>query len=422
MKEYFRKPNVAKSYADMFERKSERQMQEETVYKHSEFKKPYESDSYDDMEQMASLSFNFPHNAPPGWDHPMDVIMINMWSIKKIHGPIKKIDGPIDQETPSTFSGNGTGPAKNKTCKELWDELFGNWNGNFIDSGSMTRLNQYAQKCPVLIVSFDCCKNTRITGDNVFENPIKSGCTYTWTQKLVSKVGTTCTYLLEAWTIWNRSEPCASKTITKKCGKVRAVDNKLFYTPVVCGGESIGYVSQQMGVNDIQSLTVVDPAAGATYTWEVTSGGGSITSDGVYTAPATNAGCANNPTISLKCGGNVMTTLKLAVNGSDTNCQKAATQYCVKYAARTPPWSCCQFFYGCKGVEVATGGCGGSNSSFCGPGYWDCVNYTATRMTINDLHDTEALALSSCSGHASGTYDTRTEANLLAGCCPQQLL
>jgi len=73
----------------------------------------------------------------------------------------------------------------------------------------------------------------------------------------------------------------------------------------------IGYTSLIMGCGESQTLT----ASGGCgpYSWAVTGGVGSITQDGVYTAPTTNPNC-QNPTITVtECCGN-SADVKLAVN------------------------------------------------------------------------------------------------------------
>jgi hypothetical protein len=73
-----------------------------------------------------------------------------------------------------------------------------------------------------------------------------------------------------------------------------------------------------MSVSGTQTLTVADWKAGEVYSWATTSGsinpstGNSVT----YTAPSSNVNCASNPTITLTCGGNVVDTIQIAVNGA----------------------------------------------------------------------------------------------------------
>ena len=82
--------------------------------------------------------------------------------------------------------------------------------------------------------------------------------------------------------------------------------------------DTIVYTSQQMTVNQQQTLEASGMQSDECYSWAITSGGGSLSAltgkSVVYTAPATNANCVNNPTIQLSCGGVVLDTLKIAVN------------------------------------------------------------------------------------------------------------
>src|SRR4030043_2016560 len=96
---------------------------------------------------------------------------------------------------------------------------------------------------------------------------------------------------------------CPDKAVcTKACGK--------------CAVLAItGYSSQQMSCSGTQSLTAT--GGGGKYKWSFTGGGSLSKSSGasvVYTAPATNAECANNPTVTLTdcCG--TTTSLQFAVN------------------------------------------------------------------------------------------------------------
>ncbi len=158
------------------------------------------------------------------------------------------------------------------------------------------------------------------------------------------------------------------------------------------GAESIGYVSQQMGVNDIQSLTVVNGYPGRNYSFSVKSGGGSITSDGVYTAPATNAECANNPVIALKCpDGTEAATLKLAVDSGGYGCT-LAWQTCCNFSVYS-----CITSYNCANEPGAP-----------------CFTYSSCQCA------TGLFSGASCG--TEGTTDARTEAMITGGCCPAGLL
>jgi hypothetical protein len=79
---------------------------------------------------------------------------------------------------------------------------------------------------------------------------------------------------------------------------------------------SIGYTSQLMYTGSAQIFVCLDadgsPIPNHGCTWSVT-GGGSITQQGVYTAPADNSDCTNTPVIVLTCGSKVIDSVALAI-------------------------------------------------------------------------------------------------------------
>jgi len=202
---------------------------------------------------------------------------------------------------------------------------------------------------------------------------------------------------------------------------------------------SIGYTSQQMACNGTQVLTVI-PGGGANdcYSWAITSGGGSLdvnTGNAVtYTAPSSNAGCANNPTITLtakKPDGSTQTaTLQIAVNcyapienaGIEVILEMCATPCCGKIKAR---------YFRCSGAVL---------------GYLDCCGCDCNNATCDcslgvpppDYCTEENIPVrcaSSCGTGGPGQpcnslggscvprmVDIRTEAQKAGACCPQQLL
>jgi len=64
MKEYFRKPYISKSYADMMKRVPNAAEWERRVQPHSEMEKPYKGDNYSEMQHY------YPTNHLPGADYP----------------------------------------------------------------------------------------------------------------------------------------------------------------------------------------------------------------------------------------------------------------------------------------------------------------------------------------------------------------
>lgn len=197
-----------------------------------------------------------------------------------------------------------------------------------------------------------------------------------------------------------------------------------------CTGISIGYTTQQMAVSTQQTLTAVGAVAGCTYNWAIASGGGSLSSGTgtsvVYTAPATNAECANNPTITLSCGGAQCDSLQIAVNAYTGN-----FAFYVKRCYRN--WSCIpdveeycpivrSYRGNCAGVETyLTVWCGGGYKStppvdcaFCaGLGRTSCAVVAQLGCAYDVMPSTWPI---------DSPYDIRSAAYKTAGCCPAALL
>lgn len=174
---------------------------------------------------------------------------------------------------------------------------------------------------------------------------------------------------------------------------------------------AIGYTTQQMSVNGTQTLTAVPGAAGcgeATFDWAITSGGGSLSASTgasvIYTAPATNAECANNPTISLSCGGVELDTLEIAVSNTGFSPGLSAARNCCQFQQYPPNWYNCTREWNCYSGFV-TQGVDARCTSYCG---WpDHV----------DFHNTD------CSAYGGvGMQDRRTAQMKTQGCCPSILL
>lgn len=86
-----------------------------------------------------------------------------------------------------------------------------------------------------------------------------------------------------------------------------------------CDGPTIQYTTQTMGVDETQDLAVQNPGSSgaACFTWSLSGGGSLSDTTGLtttYTAPSSNANCANNATITLSCLGSSIDTLEIAIN------------------------------------------------------------------------------------------------------------
>ena len=194
------------------------------------------------------------------------------------------------------------------------------------------------------------------------------------------------------------------------------------------GTGSIGYTTTGMQVNETQQLTStcgVGPGGNCNATWSIT-GGGSITSGGLYTAPASNANCTNNPVITLLCGSKVVATLGLAINGSSSGAYAGFITCCQSNSVPIGGGRV-QNFGSIIGVGVTCSGAYiGSLATCTGP--FDCTYSGQQYCTDCDIcaHILSSHCYSGdpCFGVCTygGFHDLRTTAMLLDGCCPAQAL
>ena len=147
--------------------------------------------------------------------------------------------------------------------------------------------------------------------------PELGGCPpYEWTLDgigslvVTDPLGRMATYFgPESW-----DDACGSITISvqAKCG---GSDSVTFSYCDYAGELEISYETLIMGCDDQQTLSVT--GGYPPYSWVLSGGGGSLEADGaqaIYTAPSSNAGCTNNPTITVHdcCGQSK--EVKFAVN------------------------------------------------------------------------------------------------------------
>jgi hypothetical protein len=345
-----------------------------------------------------------------------------------------------------------TGTAPKGTCYELWDSLFGHLTGAFIPTDSeWNSLREYNKKCPLIYMPHICCLGMKISGPTTLTPGEEayysvsggaSGCAYDMKASGGEFVGnkyfapsTPGTYELyiTPWMSDDQGKKCASMSVTVQSASCTGV---------------IGYTTLQMATSATQTLTVTGGAVGDVYTWTTTSGsfdtdtGTSV----VFTAPATNANCANNPTISLTCGGNVVDTVQIAVNGSGDTTNPAYRQavgfseFRCYYESSTCKWMCAfaaSFYYNCAGtfLSVYSSGVGYSPSYNCGAGGGmgvggacnaypgvDCCSPTSTWCEARKAQYCTTCSTAAEAAELLGGADLRTAAMKTAGCCPAALL
>lgn len=203
------------------------------------------------------------------------------------------------------------------------------------------------------------------------------------------------------------------------------------------GNVSIGYTSQQMATNGQQTIIAQElnpPCVPTTYTWEIIAGGGTITpSTGAsitYTAPATNAECANNPTIQLACNDVVVGTLQLAINAGG-----AEPAYGVSdFVPNDPQSGYCDDLlrvrtYRCNGTAnqsttscdcIQQGAPDGCRCGWGGCGYQVCSH--AVQIAGCQAGQCGAVFPGAPENCPTGTHDNRSQQQITDGCCPAALL
>lgn len=204
-----------------------------------------------------------------------------------------------------------------------------------------------------------------------------------------------------------------------------------------CAGASIGYTTTQMHVNETQQLSIVNPHAGASYTFEIDAGGGTIDGAHLYTAPADNSDCALNASINLMCNETIVDTLEIAIN--TVNGDAGYYVFCSKTSWSDGTYFDCQaeikerhlrcdgtvplFESGCTGLPCSAvvlageGACEAVWPSLC-----ECVVGYCSGYCMAGLAD-------GCAPYGGaydppeqiGMHDTRSAALKLSGCCPSQL-
>jgi len=185
-----------------------------------------------------------------------------------------------------------------------------------------------------------------------------------------------------------------------------------------CGqyDNEITFQTQAMVVDATNTLGV-DGTWNDCFSWELTSGGGSLGStaengDVVYTAPSTNPECANNALITLLKEGVSYKTLEIAINAQLNTA--IAFSYCMTPCDGAPAYPTCLGYFDCDSWRHT----GGTSDVFCknlpgqSPSWYPKYYVRSFWQTCVQL---------GFSGDF--TYkDARTAQMKTDGCCPRQLL
>jgi len=324
------------------------------------------------------------------------------------------------------------------TCYQLWLSLFGDATGAFIPTASeWNKLNEYAKKCPLIYMPHICCLGMKINGPsslapggeaNYTVSGGDVGCAYDMKASGGEFVGskyfaptTPGTYeiYVTPWMSSDQGKKCAKKTVT-------------VVSESGCKGV-IGYTTLQMSTSASQTLTVTGGDVGDTYTWTTTSG--SFDTDTgtlvVYTAPASNANCTSNPTITLTCGGNVVDTLQISVNAYTNMGKVAFRQICTGGPAYNTSncdnqgeYPICYVafrIYDCLGRDMRA--LNGYPDPTCSIAMYEAQQGGPDWCINSACADVDPGTPGCSCGWVEGVlYDVRTPDMITGGCCPAALL
>lgn len=413
MREFFRKPYLSKNYDEMMTRRTNSEAWQNTVEQHSEFEKPYQEPNYSKMQHYRSTG--------PGY------------------GPdLLKFDMPEDPYGP-VEGGHYVFFCGIQPCWCAGQTL------TFPTKCTYEIIRVVARDRPGSLGYAATSQSISITA-----NP------GTTSGKFYLDIEMKTPSLLHPDKFvygWHMNIEVARCLSDSKCNECSACETE---SPV------ISPTTQSLSVNEELDLSVADYGSipSGCFSWAISDPDHGTLTDIVaygvtYTAPATNAECANNPTITLLCDEVVVDTLTIAVNavsggtsaygllGSCTG--KGLRGDCLCTGPPGPDvfgrtFNCSTWDnMKCDGTYYNQGK---SISHLCGPDPpldpWGPESYIAhcSGVGINNCTTTTSTCTVGVSGCAcmltywatvgfSGwgdSIDNRTEAQITAGCCPGDLL
>ncbi len=204
-------------------------------------------------------------------------------------------------------------------------------------------------------------------------------------------------------------------------------------TLLCCLTPVINYTTQQMTLSQTQSLSVT-PDPFAPYTWQIISGGGSLSKTTgtavIYTAPSSNPNCGLNPTIKVTNICKKTNTLKIAINAVQ-GLAIWSNEFNGTYPNAAP--GCAGTVW--RGRRINCDGTYGPDIGIC-----SACNCVPTGQCIQDPTCSSPIIQKTCCVYANNCWgwlhnhptcgtcpcceaygDVRTPALIAAGCCPQQM-
>lgn len=334
---------------------------------------------------------------------------------------------------------------KDISCDGYWNQLFPGHptgSGPFIpDSGDLSVLNIYAKKCPVEYKYHICCgRGLRVQGP--VNGELESEQNYKFD---VGNKPLECDYNFWAkiGTMWNDGRYTAPYTeteitdtmgVTARGGLSLNKDCLTWKVKIkpktdVCLGR-VAVTAPTMAAGASQTLTVQGWVAGEVYSWSTTTGSLDVATgnSAVYTAPASNANCASNPTITLSCGGSVVQTIQIAINAVTSGGVGIMREYlsqgsCWKSGDAWHIWNICANVYtlSCNGTVTFhpewSPACSDGVGNSCDAAFAD----GESRVIRGSIDQTGYCYYQQ--GVKFGDWcDSRSAEQKTAGCCPAQLL
>ncbi len=390
-REYNLRPAVipGEAYQDFIRQIPDKTLSDEKTQKHSEFKKPYRNDSYQEMDYLGTDLYW------PGWpDFPMPVPGIIPPETYPIPG-----DGPTQYPPPlHLFLKCCSGiyldvPSKTEAMERSVPLMYG---GGRIGCEYRIEFNPGSTGGHLLLPDTNHADNR----STIFLGGTHEEINY-FTGYYPGTIKISVTPFMSGFTT----------DVNKICIEV-------IISVEGCKDSYISHTTHNMQTGTQQNIGVGNPTVGVAYEWAL-AGGGTLSdltgNSTTYTAPATNNGCTGNATITLSVQGAVCDTLYIGVY-SASQANNLAGYRCEGHRIRPDSSECyCDFWkyrYKCNGTTMYFEGfyCS-QHVNVSSP----CPLEVFASLTCNDPI---AIYPQDCPNPGCDIFDTRDGAMIEGGCCP----